>query len=82
MMVVEGDDFIPPQPPFCCCCCCSSASAVALPLASKHPADKQFVYFGVARSFQKEDFLENSRILSCLVQLKSVLFNLLYVFDR
>ena len=30
--------------------------------------------------YEKEDFLENSRILSCFVQLKSVPFNLLCVF--
>ena len=30
--------------------------------------------FCVVRSFEKEDFLENSPILSCLVQLKNVLF--------
>ena len=29
----------------------------------------------------KKDFLENSCILSCFVQLKSILFNLLCVFD-
>ena len=34
------------------------------------------------RSFEKEDgLLENSRISSCPVQLKSVLFNLLCVFE-
>ena len=38
-------------------------------------------YFYVVRSFEKEVFLEYSRILSCLVRLKSVLFNLLCVFD-
>ena len=30
---------------------------------------------------QKKDFLEKSRILSCTVQLKSVLFNFLCAFD-
>ena len=30
---------------------------------------------------EKEDFLENSHILSRFVQLKGVLFNLLSVFD-
>ena len=42
---------------------------------------KLIVYFCVVRSFEKEDFLQNSRILSCLVQLKDILFNLLCVFD-
>ena len=37
--------------------------------------------FCVVYSFEK-DFLENSRILSCFVQLKSVLFDLLCVFDK
>ena len=32
-------------------------------------------------SVEKEDFLENSCNASCFVQLKSILFNLLYVFD-
>ena len=41
---------------------------------------KLIVYFCVVHSFKKEDRLENSHILSCLVQLKSVLFNLLCVF--
>ena len=35
----------------------------------------------IVRSLEKEDFLENLHILSCLVQLKSVLFNLLCVLD-
>ena len=57
-----------------------------LPLASKHPTGERsvnwlFVYFCVVRSFEKEDFLKkNSCILSYLVLLKSVLFNLLCVF--
>ena len=38
-------------------------------------------FFNVVRGLEKEDFLENSRILPCLVQLKSVLLNLLCVFD-
>ena len=36
--------------------------------------------FCVVRSFEKEDFLKNSCILSCLVQLKSILLNLLCIF--
>ena len=39
------------------------------------------VYFCVVLCFDKDDFLENSRILSCLAQLKSVLLNLLCAFD-
>ena len=35
----------------------------------------------VVRSLENEDFLENSHVLSCFVQLKSVLFNLLCVLD-
>ena len=35
----------------------------------------------VVRSFEKEDFFENLSILTSCVQSKSVLFNLLYVFD-
>ena len=42
---------------------------------------KFIVYFCVVRSFEKEDFLENARILSCFAQFKSVLFNILRVFD-
>ena len=37
--------------------------------------------FYVVRSLEKEDILENSYVLSCFVQLKSVLFNLLCVSD-
>ena len=40
------------------------------------------VYFCAVRSFENEDFLESSRIMSCLVQLNSVLFNLLCVLDQ
>ena len=40
-----------------------------------HGYDKWIVYFYVVHSFEKEDFIENSRILSCFVELKSVLFN-------
>ena len=40
-----------------------------------------FVYVCVVHSFKKEDFLKNSHILSCLVRLKSILLNLLCVFD-
>ena len=50
---------------------------------SKHPTGKRYkiiVYFCVVRNFEKED--QNSRILSCLVQLKIVLFNLLRIFDE
>ena len=37
--------------------------------------------FYVVRSCVKDDFIGNSLILSCFVQLKSVLFNLLCVLD-
>ena len=40
-----------------------------------------FFCFYVVRSLEKEDFLENSHVLSCIVQLKSVLFSLLCVLD-
>ena len=40
-----------------------------------------FFCFYVVRSVEKEDFLENLHVLSCFVQLKSVLFNLLCVLD-
>ena len=36
----------------------------------------------IVRSFDKEDFLEDSRIMSCFVQSESVLFNLLRVPDH
>ena len=36
---------------------------------------------GVLNSLETEDFLETSHILSWLVQLKSILFNLLCVLD-
>ena len=35
----------------------------------------------VVRSLEKGDFIENSHVLSCFVQLKNVLFNLLCVLD-
>ena len=38
-----------------------------------------FICFYVVRSLEKQDFVENSYILSCFVQLKSVVFNLLCV---
>ena len=38
------------------------------------------VCFYVVRSLEREDFLENSHVLSCIVQSKSVLFNLLCVW--
>ena len=42
--------------------------------------EKKAVY--VVRSFEKEDFLKHSRILSCFVKLKNVLLNLLCVFEQ
>ena len=39
-----------------------------------------FCVYGV-RSLEKEDFPENSHVLSCFVKLNSVLFSLLYVLD-
>ena len=42
--------------------------------------EKVFCFHAV-RSLEKDYFLENSHILSCSVQLKSVLFNLLCVLD-
>ena len=51
-------------------------------LASKwQKISKLIVYFCVVHSFEKEDFLENSCILSCFVQLISILLNLACVFD-
>ena len=60
-----------------------SSYALFLVLASKHSTGKSnfTVYLCVVRSLEKEDFLENLCILSCFVQLKSVLFNLFCVFD-
>ena len=40
-----------------------------------------FFFFYIVRGFEKEDFIENSHILSCFVQLKSVLLNLLCVLN-
>ena len=37
--------------------------------------------FYVVHSLEKEDFLENLHVLSCFVQLKTILFNLLCVVD-
>ena len=53
-----------------------------LPMAFRRKVWKEVssVCFCVVCSFEKEDFLEKSRILSRFVQLKSVLFNLLCVF--
>ena len=55
-----------------------------LPSASIQLAkDKWVVCFRVVGSFEKEDVLENTRILSCFVQLKSILFNLfVFLFCR
>ena len=39
------------------------------------------VCFCVVCSFEKEDFLESSRILSTFAQLKTVLYNILCVFE-
>ena len=47
---------------------------------SSHQTDKivgLLFCFYVVHSLEKEDFLKTLRILSCFVQLKSVLFNLL-----
>ena len=41
----------------------------------------RIVCFYLVRSLEKVDFLKNLRILSCFVQFKSVLFNLLCVLD-
>ena len=40
-----------------------------------------FLCFYVVRSLEKEDFLENSHVLSRFVQLQNVLFNFLCVLD-
>ena len=40
-----------------------------------------FFCFYVVRSLEKEDFLENTHLLSCFVQSKSVLFHLFCVLD-
>ena len=57
--------------------------AVFLPLASNwRKINKLIVCLCVVRRFEKEDFLENSCILSCLGQLKSILFNLLCIFKN
>ena len=45
-----------------------------------HKISELIVCFGLVSSFEKEDFLENSRILSCFIQLKSVVFSLLNIF--
>ena len=42
---------------------------------------ESIVCFYVVHSFEKEDFLKNLHILSCFVQLKRVLCNLLCVWD-
>ena len=53
------------------------------PSFRKHPIGKRKLNcFCVVHSYEKEDFLENSCILSCSVQFKSILFNLLCVFDH
>ena len=50
--------------------------------ASKwHKLSELIVCFYVVRSLEKDNFLKNLHILSCFVQLKSVLFNLLRVLD-
>ena len=65
--------------------CSKAYTSSKTPSASIQLAkDKQLVYLCFVRSFQKKkkkDFLQYSRILSCIVQLKSVLFNLLRVVD-
>ena len=43
--------------------------------------DKKLFVFCAVRNFEKENFLETSRILSRFVQFKSVLFNLLCIFE-
>ena len=56
--------------------------SVNIQASSWQKISKLIVYFCVVRSFEKEDFLENLRILSCLIQVKSIIFNLLCVFDH
>ena len=50
---------------FCSCPCPSASISIC---------------FSVVRSLKKEDFLENSHVLSCFVRLKGVLFNPLSVW--
>ena len=45
-------------------------------------ARKKGTFFNVVRSLEQEDFLQNVHVLSCFIQLKSVLFNLLCVLDK
>ena len=59
-----------------------------LPPASQHLTDTSLVnslfvfLFLCCKYLEKEDFLENLHVLSCFVQLKSILFNLLCVLDH
>ena len=63
---------------------CFWLTSVLCPLPStsiKLAKDKGGVCFCAVSCFEKEDYLENSCILSCFVRIKGILFNLLCVFD-
>ena len=47
----------------------------------RYEKKRLFFNFYFLRSLEKGDFLEKSHVLSCFVQLKNVLFNLLCVLD-
>ena len=56
-------------------------SSISLCQLNWHKLSELTVCLYVVSSLEKEDFLESLHVLSCFVQLKSVLFNLLCVLD-